>query len=407
VAGPEDGKLGGEISLALGPRSAAVAGAQMPGASANGGSALPPALNEGAPPRRGAGPGVSLGEKGFTAGVLREKYGYPAGASEKAEEFLHGIRLREDIPPEGFLALSAAVEAALARNAGKSLAALREDIQGILGGNENGYGGFVFTGPEAAGVLPNRPMPRNPRWDSGIRRLVPVYRSGEWKLPLKRGVPRCFPEALLPPGPAEGFAPLGLKGRGGSPGMHGDAAESRKGGQAPAAALVSGGPVSASGSLNPNLKPKPLPPGRAAASMPTVPLSFPKGGGPAPLAAASGPRPSVSAIVAHPRVWDIPAGPVSRASPAGAGVGAFPASAPPSRQNEAELERLRRIEANYERDKALLARERQPLLALRASHGMERADEAAGTPLEADTFAIQRMNDKFGRLIKEALNEGL
>jgi hypothetical protein len=107
---------------------------------------------------------------------------------------------------------------------------------------------------------------------------------------------------------------------------------------------------------------------------------------------------------------DIPANSGGLASSA-AGIldaAAFPAAAPsaPVQARDAELERLRRIEANYRRDKALLARERQPLFARSASLDMERADEGA-SPAESDAFAIQRMNDRFGRLIKEALNESL
>jgi hypothetical protein len=234
-----------------------------------------------APPRSISLRGVSPGEKGFSA-----------GAAEKAEEFFHDICLREDFPSPGFLALSAAVDAA---------------------------------------DLSQKSMPRPRRRNGGVRRLVPVYRGGEWKPPEKRIAPLEFPEAPgLSAAPAEEFPRAELKSRG----------DSEEG-------------------------------FRAAPFLGVMP------------------------------------GPPFRASLAAAIPGASPASARQPQRNDAELERLRRIEANYERDKALLAREKQPLLARSIAHDMECAEWAAGLPAESDAFAIKRMNAKFGRLIKEALNESI
>jgi hypothetical protein len=475
------------------------------------------------------GPVVYLDEQGFGAGVLREKYGYAAGTAEQAAEFLHDICLREDIPPEGFLALSTAVEAALMRNAEKSPVALQRDIRKILGGDESGYGAFAFlrkTNPP--GILSPKPMRRIPQGDNGIRRLAPVYRSGEWKLPLKRVSPRGFPEALtlpLPSDPAQESAPGELKGRGASTGSKPHSAESPEDEPGFAASAISGGSVSLPAGSESGPEAVSLPSGGFDYPVPTAPLSFPEkgfraaeaagntagaagrdlegmvaeleGASPSPPPGSQRPAPEMyrawpqaSALVppgslgdalqtgslpkedvslvsqgalrpaasfpvsrqgenllfeaappwGHPfparevpaaavgleavfPAWvsaqsayppappplsrNLRAGAVSRLSPAAGILGAAAPSSPPFQQNSAELERLRRIEANYERDKALLARERQPLLARGAACGMERAEETAGAPAESDAFAIQRMNDKFGRLIKEALNESL
>ncbi len=67
---------------------------------------------------------------------------------------------------------------------------------------------------------------------------------------------------------------------------------------------------------------------------------------------------------------------------------------------DAEMDRLRRIEANYERDKAALAREKQPVLARSASHDVGHA-EGTITDREADK------PEKIGKLLSDELKKNL
>ncbi len=52
----------------------------------------------------------------------------------------------------------------------------------------------------------------------------------------------------------------------------------------------------------------------------------------------------------------------------------------PNTKSDGEVERLRRIEANYEKDKAMLAREKAPALARSASHDVGHAEGSEETP---------------------------
>jgi hypothetical protein len=89
----------------------------------------------------------------------------------------------------------------------------------------------------------------------------------------------------------------------------------------------------------------------------------------------------------------------------------------PASTETAELARLRRIEANYERDKAMLAREQSAprnsapahkagTLPRSETHTAGRAWETSA-PEESDSAAIKRMSGKFGKLIKDKLHESL
>jgi hypothetical protein len=77
-----------------------------------------------------------------------------------------------------------------------------------------------------------------------------------------------------------------------------------------------------------------------------------------------------------------------------------PAQQFPKRQGrDAELERLRRIEVNYEKDKSALAREKQPALARSESHDVGHA-QGVGNEINNDG---KRMKKKLDDIIKREL----
>ena len=71
---------------------------------------------------------------------------------------------------------------------------------------------------------------------------------------------------------------------------------------------------------------------------------------------------------------------------------------------DSELSRLRRIEANYERDKAKL-KGRQGVFAGSESRNIGRADSGGNPAREPDRTSMERVSRGFERLIKEALHE--
>jgi len=71
---------------------------------------------------------------------------------------------------------------------------------------------------------------------------------------------------------------------------------------------------------------------------------------------------------------------------------------------DAELERLKRIEANYEKDKAMLAKERTPALARSDTHDVGHA-EGVDVGAESNRSEIKRMSSKLKNQIKTILND--
>jgi hypothetical protein len=72
-------------------------------------------------------------------------------------------------------------------------------------------------------------------------------------------------------------------------------------------------------------------------------------------------------------------------------------------ERDPEVERLRRIEANYERDKAMLAREKAPALARSDSHEVGHAEGEEEEESSTDRV-IGRMSRKFYRMLKDELS---
>jgi hypothetical protein len=67
---------------------------------------------------------------------------------------------------------------------------------------------------------------------------------------------------------------------------------------------------------------------------------------------------------------------------------------------DAELERLRRIEANYERDKAAMSREKAPALARSESHEVGHAEGEEVN--EITSLEINEMTKEFQRAVIES-----
>jgi len=76
---------------------------------------------------------------------------------------------------------------------------------------------------------------------------------------------------------------------------------------------------------------------------------------------------------------------------------------PGSTPRDAELERLRKIEANYEKDKASLAKQKQPALARSESHEVGHAEGDDGTSFKDSKVATRELV----RMIKQFVNEKL
>jgi len=68
------------------------------------------------------------------------------------------------------------------------------------------------------------------------------------------------------------------------------------------------------------------------------------------------------------------------------------------------IDRLKRIEANYEKDKAMLAKERAPALARSDTHDVGHA-EGVDVGAESNRSEIKRMSSKLKNQIKTILND--
>ncbi len=71
---------------------------------------------------------------------------------------------------------------------------------------------------------------------------------------------------------------------------------------------------------------------------------------------------------------------------------------------DGEVERLKRIEANYERDKAMLAKEKAPALARSASHDVGHAEGTNGRVV-SDTAEIKKLTRAMEREVANRIVE--
>ena len=76
----------------------------------------------------------------------------------------------------------------------------------------------------------------------------------------------------------------------------------------------------------------------------------------------------------------------------------------PRKTNDPELERLRRIEANYEKDKAMLAKEKAPALARSESHDVGHAEGTNGRTI-SDTAEIKKLTRAMEREVANRIVE--
>jgi hypothetical protein len=69
---------------------------------------------------------------------------------------------------------------------------------------------------------------------------------------------------------------------------------------------------------------------------------------------------------------------------------------------DAELDRLRRIEANYERDKAAMAKEKAPALARSESHDVGHAEDGGEEFIEPEKASLKMSGKLLEELIKRS-----
>jgi hypothetical protein len=327
--------------------------------------------------------GTPLSEKGFSRDILKETYGYGDKEAAAAEEFLHDVRVRDGLAPEGLAAIVSAAEAALRQGTGNfqrnflNVLDARNDVAYNLAG-ESGRGAYARSGRfRAAGFAPEsleelaavRMVPASAASGAGIRDVAPVCRSRGGIAPVTRSVPKGSPEPVQ-------------RGYRDTDGAFRAYAQKAK-------------------------REAPHPPVPEVVPIRTAPVNQPEGfdvpGSDFAHSPGFGQR--ASGTPDMPQSGRYPAGFEGAgeargiAGRGGAGLPSKKGVARPRPDEEgAELARLRRIEANYEKDKAML--ERQPALARSDTHDVGHA-EGAG---EADETAIKKMSAKFENLIKNEVD---
>jgi hypothetical protein len=311
--------------------------------------------------------GVGLDEVGFDRKTLKESYGYSEAEAEQAEGFLHGIRAYDNSLVNSLMPELTAI---VAGQAGKGIAGLKESVLSRIEqrpgtrytlASNAGLGAYIGRGGTGLSRARIEELVRERTGSAGsaasipdIRRIEPVYRSVPGVVEFTRTAPKGMPEKVYRQaysGAAFSGAPAALTenavsiSRGGKAGVN--------------AGVPSGGTVD-------NTKAAAVPFTRGPGS--GVPLSaavLPGGGKePSPAVhepAAQGAAPEIAAL-----------GMERRRERNG--------------KRDAEFERLRKINANYEKDKAKLARERAPALARSASHDIGHAEGS-----EEDTISAKQV----------------
>jgi hypothetical protein len=291
--------------------------------------------------------GTGLDEAGFDRRTLQESYGYGEAEAKEAERFLHGIRAYDEGLGES---LAPALAAIVAGHAGKNIAGLKESLlstlearpgtQYNLAGN-TGLGAYMARGGSGLNRARIQELVRERTGSAGsavsipgIRRIEPAYRSVPGIVPLTRSSPRGTPEKVYRQ------VYNGGAFSGGAAGISENAMNISRGGRA--------------GNTNP--QPVAFTRGQAGSGGGATPVSLSAamlpGGGKPPVAiepVSPGVTPEIRALGEERR----------RSRDA---------------HKDAELERLRKINANYEKDKAKLAREKAPALARSASHDIGHAE---------------------------------
>ncbi|GHV53902.1 hypothetical protein AGMMS49579_13500 [Spirochaetia bacterium] len=327
--------------------------------------------------------GAALSTVGFDRKTLEEVYGYEGREAEQAETFMQGLRMGEGANEATLGAMLAEITVAVKKNRGGGFSAMRGDVLGRL--DEQGHVGYNLaskTGFEAytesgrfkrsnlrkgeleavlAGKLPAEQAGAVP----GIASIMPRYRSNAGTMvPLKRVAPQGLPERIRKAASIhESYAgsngaavdiPAGLVGI--NYRSYQDSKEQTvpftAGRKLPPGGLKAGNQRGAGGYNN------------SPGNIPSSDMSLRPGAdnslGNGNAAVIFNP-PDGGSIRAESEIGSLPAVPMG--------------NVPPRRhERDAELERLRRIEANYEKDKAMLAKEKVPALARSDSHEVGHAE---------------------------------
>jgi hypothetical protein len=293
--------------------------------------------------------GTPLSARGFDKKSLREVYGYSEGEARKAEEFLYEIKLQEGLAPETLAGLIGLTDTLLRQEAPHTAADLRkrvyanfDELDGVsynIAG-EAGRGAYRRSGrykaagisPEAFEALRRMGNAAPPAYVDAGRGVAPVYRSRGGLAPLTRIAPRGMPEAISP-------AYCGADGA---------------------------------------LRPYELSLAqRSAYSRPAAEMrksKTPSGTKPAAAPIRVSPRRSVDDAPAWKGEANSSAPPFTGQRPRIRSETPKPAHGNTLRPEEPEADRLRRMEANYERDKRMLAREEHSALARVRTHDAGRAE---------------------------------
>jgi hypothetical protein len=295
---------------------------------------------------------TALSDGGFNRTTLEEVCGYTAEEAREADGFLQGIGLPETLGAGVLEELHAGIQTAVVKNRGRGREALRADTAAMLGDQER-------TGYKTA------------RSSGGT---VALTRTGGGQGTLENGRAGAF---NLPETESEytarnpsGTTVSGYSGTDSAARAVGYTVEGNRG-EAPATGShekpgpLAWGPAERGRTWN----------GGTDGGNTTV---FPGG---------------VSAAAGHQR--DMPKAPIVPTPNVNGGFGETGLSAgkPNNSIRDLELERLRRIEANYEKDKAVLAKEQAPALARSDSREAGHAEGSGEEEVDLKKTAQRQISD--------------
>jgi hypothetical protein len=369
--------------------------------------------------------GRPLSEKGFDQKRLREVYGYSEGEARKAEEFLHEIRVADEAGGESLAVIAALTESALRREGKRTAEGLREALYKTFDGlpavsynlaGEAGRRAYMQSGRyKAAGIRAEALEGRAgsaagteslPGGAGGMvsgaeRSIRPVWRSRAGIAPERRSAPRGMPEEIRPAykdGQGNVVAyeltegrksvysrPVSGRGKGG--GASGVKAEAGAAGDVVPLEFSSSGMAAGSSGAGSaaGVRVNPSRPRAGGEAYSFTPASESSGGPAFPHGPGAGKAPGSAEGVSF----------MNEGQPERSSGSLKPAGGRKTVSEDPELARLRRIEANYERDKAMLEREKQPALARSATHEVghaEGVEEEVPSRMEIKKMSAQLEN---------------
>jgi hypothetical protein len=276
--------------------------------------------------------GVGLDETGYDKKTLRESYGYEEQEAAEAEEFLKGIRVASPVVAAGILH---EVREVVKAQAGNGASGLKAGVLGVL----DRYPGTGYNVGSEAGWSAYRESPRY----GGVSRTAIAG-----LLARNRGAGAPYTKApdtvVIEPRyrSVPGVVPM---------------VRSRPRG------------------MPESIVPAALFKGRSTAVVPAMRAAEIK-----PVKTeATPPIPVVQAAPAEPTVPPVSTGMERREARQDA--------------RNRELERLRKLEANYEKDKAALAREKAPALARSESHDIGHAEGSGEVVVDIEKFVKEHIRE--------------